>query len=67
MQISQMFLILNLPASSGKLKFKGDSIDIVSDIYTAAKGVSKINGVIKSGKHPNIDINFKSGQTFQIF
>lgn len=53
--------ILNLPASSGKLKFKGDTIDIVSDIYTAPKEVSKINGVIKSGKHPNIDINFKSG------
>ena len=43
------------------LKFKGNKIDINSDIYTAKNEVSKINGIVKTGKNPNIDMNFKSG------
>lgn len=53
--------LINLPASSANLKFKGNKIDINSDIYTAKNEVSKINGIVKTGKNPNIDMNFKSG------
>lgn len=52
--------VINLPSSIVKLKFKGESIDIISDIYTAKNEVSKINGLIKTGKNPNIDLNIKS-------
>ena len=52
--------VINLPPSIVKLKFKGESIDIISDIYTAKNEVSKINGLIKTGKNPNIDLNIKS-------
>lgn len=52
--------IINLPASSLNLKFKGEKIDILSDIYTAKNEVSKINGLVKTGKNPNIDLNIKS-------
>ena len=53
--------LINLPASNANLKFKGNNIDILSDIYTAENEVSHINGVIKTGSKPKIDINFKSG------
>ena len=52
--------ILNLPPSDAKLIFKGNSIDVVSNIYTAKNEVSKIDGVIKTGDKPSIDLNFKS-------
>ncbi len=52
--------IINLPPSFVKLKFKENSIDILSDIYTAKNEVSKIDGIIKTGKNPDIDLNFKS-------
>lgn len=52
--------ILNLPPSDAKLIFKGKSIDVVSNIYTAKNEVSKIDGVIKTGDKPSIDLNFKS-------
>lgn len=52
--------IINLPPSFVKLKFKENSIDILSDIYTAKSEVSKIDGIIKTGKNPDIDLNFKS-------
>lgn len=53
--------LINLPASNADLKFKGNNIDILSDIYTAKDEVSHINGVIKTGSKPKIDMNFKSG------
>lgn len=53
--------LINIPASNVNLKFKGNKIDINSDIYTAKNEVSKIGGVLKTGKNPNIDINFQSG------
>ena len=52
--------IIGLPPSNAHLKFKGENIDIRSDIYTAQNELSKINGNIKTGKHPNIDLYFKS-------
>ena len=52
--------IINLPTSFIKLKFNGNKIDIQSNIYTAKNEISNINGIIKTGKKPNIDINFKS-------
>ena len=52
--------ILNLPPSNAKMSFKGNSIDINSEIYTAKSEVSKIKGVVKTGKNANIDMNFKS-------
>ena len=52
--------IINLPPSFVKLKFKENSIDVLSDIYTAKDEVSKIDGIIKTGKNPDIDLNFKS-------
>ena len=52
--------IINLPPSNAKLKFKDHSLKIDSDIYTAKNEVSKINGLLKGGKNPNIDLNLKS-------
>lgn len=52
--------IINLPPSNAKLKFKDHSLKINSDIYTAKNEVSKINGLLKGGKNPNIDLNLKS-------
>ncbi len=53
--------VINLPPSSAELKFKGKSIDVISDIYTEKNEVSKINGLIKTGKHPQIDLTLQSG------
>lgn len=52
--------IVNLPPSSVGLKFRGDKIDINSNIYTAKNEVSKISGFVKHGKKTNIDLNVKS-------
>lgn len=52
--------LINLPKSNLKLKFKDKNIDIDSNIYTAANEVSKLYGVVKTGKNTNIDINLKS-------
>ena len=52
--------LINLPPSSANLKFKGNNIDIDSDIYTAVGEVSKLNGSVKTGSKPKIDMNFKS-------
>lgn len=52
--------IINLPPSNAKLKFKDHSLKIDSDIYTAKNEVTKINGLLKGGSSPNIDLNLKS-------
>ena len=52
--------IINLPPSFIKLKFKENSVNILSDIYTAKGEVSKIDGIFQGGKKPKIDLNFKS-------
>ncbi len=52
--------ILNLPPSDVNVEFKGDSINILSNIYTEKNELSKIDGYIKTGKSPKIDMNFES-------
>ena len=52
--------ILNLPPGDANVEFKGNSINILSNIYTEKNELSKIDGLIKTGKHPKIDMNFKS-------
>ena len=52
--------ILNLPPSNADLKFAGNSITILSNIYTEKNELSKIDGYIKTGKNPKIDLNLKS-------
>ena len=52
--------VINLTPSNANLIFKGNSIDIVSNLYTAKNEVSKINGKITTGKNPFIDMSFKS-------
>lgn len=52
--------LLELPESFAKLKFNKDKIDILSEIYTAKGEVSNLNGFVKTGKKPNIDLSFKS-------
>ena len=52
--------IINLPQSNIELKFKGNTIDLNSKIYTAKNEASTINGEIKTGKKPYVDLNFKS-------
>lgn len=51
---------LDLPESNAIFKFKGNKIDINSNMYTAQNEASTIIGVINTGKKPNIDLNFKS-------
>lgn len=53
--------LINLPASNADLKFKGNTIDVVSNIYTAQGEASVLNGIVKTGAKPRIDLNFKSG------
>ena len=52
--------ISNLPASNAKLKFSGNSMDIISKIYTQKNEITDINGKVKFGKNPNIEMNLKS-------
>lgn len=51
---------LVLPPSDAKLQFNGDKINVDSNFYTAQNEKSTLNGTIKTGKHTNIDLNFKS-------
>lgn len=53
--------VIGLPPSNINLIFKGNSIEIASNIYTEKQEVSTVNGLVKTGKHPDIDLNFKSG------
>lgn len=52
--------LIDLPKSKADLGFKGNTINVVSDIYTAANEVSKLNGKITTGKKPFVDMNLKS-------
>ena len=52
--------IVDLPASTTNLKFKGQKIDIDSEIYTAKNEKSTIQGYIQGGKKTNLDLNLKS-------
>ena len=52
---------MQIPPSNAKLVFKGNRIDIDSDLYSAKDEKSKVSGEIKTGKSTNIDLNVKSG------
>ena len=52
--------IIGLPKSNAKLDFKGNEVDLDSNIYTAQNEVSTLRGQITTGKNPNLDLNVKS-------
>ena len=52
--------IINLTPSNAVLNFKGSTIDVNSNIYTAKNEVSNLNGKITTGKKSYLDMNFKS-------
>lgn len=51
---------LDLPEGNVKLDFKGNKIDINSKMYTAQNEASNIVGYVKTGKKPDVNIDFKS-------
>ncbi len=52
--------IINLPPSTTNLNFKGEKINIDSQMYTAQNEFSTLKGYIKIGKKPNLNLDFKS-------
>ena len=52
--------IIDLPVSNADLTFKGSTINLDSNIYTASNEVSKVKGQVITGKNPYIDLNVKS-------
>lgn len=52
--------IVDLPPSVTNLIFKGNKIDILSNIYTAQNELSTVKGYVQTGKKTNIDLNLKS-------
>ena len=52
--------LINITPSNANLNFKGNTIDFLSNIYTAKNEISTINGTFKSGKKPLVDMNVKS-------
>ena len=52
--------IIDLPPSLANLDFKGKTIKVNSDIYTAPKEVTSLNGEVTTGKNTFIDVNVKS-------
>ena len=52
--------IIDITPSNADLSFKGNSIDFLSNIYTAKNEVSTLNGTFKSGKKPFVDMKVKS-------
>ena len=52
--------IIELPDSDINLLFKGQTIDLKSNIYTAKNEISNLSGKVTTGKKPYLDLNFKS-------
>ena len=52
--------IIDITPSNAKLSFKGSSIDIDSNVYTAKNEVSTVKGKVTTGKKPYVDLNVKS-------
>lgn len=52
--------IVDLPPSIVNLVFKGQKIDIDSNLYTAQNEVTTIKGYVQTGKKTNLDLNLKS-------
>lgn len=54
-----------LPESFIKLNLKGNKILLDSDVYTAEKEITHIQGDFKTGKKPNINMSFKSNTSLK--
>ena len=52
--------IIDLPKSDANLNFKGNTINIDSNIYTAQNEHSTVKGQFTGGKKPYLDLNAKS-------
>ena len=52
--------IVDLPPSIVNLVFKGQKIDIDSNLYTAQNEATTIKGYVQTGKKTNLDLNLKS-------
>ena len=52
--------MVDLPPSNINLEFKGEKINILSELYTAKNELSKIDGFVKTGRNPKIDLNLES-------
>lgn len=52
--------IVDLPPSFVNLIFKGNKINIDSNIYTEKDELSTLKGLVQTGKKTDIDLNFKS-------
>ena len=52
---------VKLPPSDTKLVFKGDKINIQSNLYTAQNEKSEVFGTVQTGKKTNLDLNIRSG------
>ena len=52
--------IFDLTPSNADLIFKGNTINIDSNVYTAQNEVSKVKGQVTTGKKPYLDLNVKS-------
>lgn len=61
--VNNLSMVINnkkLPDSFILLNLKGNKIALDSDFYTAEKEITHIKGNFKTGKTPNINMNFKS-------
>lgn len=54
-----------LPASNIDLKFKNNKINMYTKLYSAQNDLTELVGNFKTGKHPSIDLNFKSNAGFK--
>lgn len=54
-----------LPPSSIDIKLKGQTISLYTKLFTAQSELTEFLGNIKTGKHPNIDLNCKSNARFK--
>lgn len=52
---------IQLPASNAELIFKGNKININSNLYSAQNEASTVAGIVQTGKNTKIDLNVKSG------
>ncbi len=61
--ISDFSILINgksLPKSNADIEFNDNSYKISSSIYTSQNETTNVNGTIKTGKNPNIDMKIKS-------
>lgn len=58
--VTAVFGNKKLPASLLSLKLKGNSADIISELYTSSDEKADINGSFVYGKNKNVDLNVKT-------